>query len=105
MVWKLVSFVMILAFGSLLRLFALTRNGYGNTYYSAGVLSMTRSLHKFFFNAFDPAGVLALDKPPVALWVQVVSAKLFGFAPPTRLSQLDLGFGNHVTAGCRSSQQ
>src|ERR1700733_5698795 len=81
MVWKLVSFVMILAFGSLLRLFALTRNGYGNTYYSAGVFSMTRSLHNFFFNAFDPAGVLALDKPPVALWVQVASAKLFGFAP------------------------
>ena len=81
MLWNFVSFWMILALGSVLRLFALTRNGFGNTYYSAGVFSMTRSLHNFFFNAFDPAAVLALDKPPVALWVQVASVKLFGFAP------------------------
>jgi 4-amino-4-deoxy-L-arabinose transferase-like glycosyltransferase len=81
MVWELVSFGAILALGFVLRLYALARNGFGNPYYSAGVFSMTRSLHNFFFNAFDPAGVLALDKPPVALWVQVASAKLFGFAP------------------------
>ena len=65
----------------ILRLYALARNGFGNEYYSAGVFSMTRSLHNFFFNAFDPAGVLALDKPPLALWVQVASVRLFGFAP------------------------
>jgi 4-amino-4-deoxy-L-arabinose transferase-like glycosyltransferase len=81
MVWELVSFGTILTLGSVLRLYALARNGFGNTYYSAGVFSMTRSLHNLFFNAFDPAGVLALDKPPVALWVQVASAKLFGFVP------------------------
>jgi 4-amino-4-deoxy-L-arabinose transferase-like glycosyltransferase len=78
---ELVSFATILALGFVLRLYALTRNGFGNEYYSAGVLSMTRSLHNFFFNAFDPAGILALDKPPLALWVQVASARLFGFAP------------------------
>jgi 4-amino-4-deoxy-L-arabinose transferase-like glycosyltransferase len=81
MVWELISFAAILALGFVLRLYSLGRNGFGNEYYSAGVFSMTRSLHNFFFNAFDPAGVLAVDKPPVALWVQVLSAKLFGFAP------------------------
>ena len=81
MVWELVSFATILALGFILRLYALARNGFGNEYYSAGVFSMTRSLHNFFFNAFDPAGILALDKPPIALWVQVASARLFGFEP------------------------
>jgi 4-amino-4-deoxy-L-arabinose transferase-like glycosyltransferase len=81
MIWELVLFVTIMALGFFLRLYALARNGFGNEYYSAGVFSMTRSLHNFFFNAFDPAGVLALDKPPLALWLQVASVRLFGFAP------------------------
>jgi 4-amino-4-deoxy-L-arabinose transferase-like glycosyltransferase len=41
---------------------------------------MMDSPHNFFFNSFDPAGFVSLDKPPVALWIQVVSAKLFGFS-------------------------
>jgi 4-amino-4-deoxy-L-arabinose transferase-like glycosyltransferase len=36
--------------------------------------------HNFFFDAFDPAGFVSLDKPPVAFWVQVLSAKVFGFS-------------------------
>src|SRR5262245_9572391 len=40
---------------------------------------MLVSWHNFFFNAFDPAGFLSLDKPPVALWLQVAAAKLIGF--------------------------
>jgi 4-amino-4-deoxy-L-arabinose transferase-like glycosyltransferase len=81
MIWEFVSFGIILALGSLLRLYDLMRNGFGNPYYSAGVFSMTRNLHNFLFNAFDPAGTLGLDKPPLALWLQVASVKLFGFAP------------------------
>jgi len=81
MIRELVAFGTILALGSVLRLYDLVRNGFGNPYYSAGVLSMTRSLHNFLFNAFDPAATLALDKPPLALWLQVASAKAFGFAP------------------------
>ena len=38
------------------------------------------SWHNFFYNAFDPGGFVSVDKPPVALWVQVLSAKLFGFS-------------------------
>jgi 4-amino-4-deoxy-L-arabinose transferase-like glycosyltransferase len=81
MIWEMASFGAILSLGLVLRLYALARNGFGNEYYSAGVFSMTRGLHNFLFNAFDPAGILALDKPPLALWVQVASARLFGFAP------------------------
>jgi 4-amino-4-deoxy-L-arabinose transferase-like glycosyltransferase len=51
----------------------------GNPYYDAAVLSMGRSWHNFFFAAFEPSARLAVDKPPVDLWFQVLSVKLFGF--------------------------
>ncbi len=59
----------------------LSQNGYANVFYSAGVRSMLRSLHNFLFVSFDPGGLVSVDKPPIALWVQVLSAKLFGFSP------------------------
>ncbi|MGD1058602.1 MAG: glycosyltransferase family 39 protein [Solirubrobacteraceae bacterium] len=59
----------------------LSQNGYANIFYSAGDRSMLRSLHNFLFASFDPGGLVTVDKPPLALWVQVVSAKLFGFSP------------------------
>ncbi|MGB8843388.1 MAG: glycosyltransferase family 39 protein, partial [Aliidongia sp.] len=63
-----------------LRLWRLDRNGFGTEYYAAGVLSMLESWHNFLFNAFDPAGFVSVDKPPVALWIQAASAKLLGFS-------------------------
>jgi 4-amino-4-deoxy-L-arabinose transferase-like glycosyltransferase len=62
-----------------LRLWNLTENEYGNFYYAAVVRSMAASWHNFFYAAFDPAGFLMLDKPPVAFWVQVLSVKLLGY--------------------------
>ena len=62
-----------------LRLWALDQNGFGIEYYSAAVRSMTQSWHNFLYNSFDPAGFVSVDKPPVALWIQAASAKLFGF--------------------------
>ncbi|MBP5942691.1 phospholipid carrier-dependent glycosyltransferase [Streptomyces sp. LBUM 1476] len=52
--------------------------GWGNGYYSAAVKSMGRSWTNFLFGSFDPAGVVTVDKPPAALWPQVVSSKVFG---------------------------
>jgi 4-amino-4-deoxy-L-arabinose transferase-like glycosyltransferase len=48
-------------------------------FYDAAVRSMTLSWHNFFFGAVEPSGAVAIDKPPVDLWLQVVSTKLFGF--------------------------
>jgi 4-amino-4-deoxy-L-arabinose transferase-like glycosyltransferase len=45
------------------------------------VKSMLGSLHDLVFNSFDPGGLIAIDKPPLALWLQTASAKLFGFSP------------------------
>ena len=70
----------VMALGLGLRLWRLGQNGYGTEYYSAGVRSMMDSPHNFLFNSFDPAGFVSLDKPPVALWIQVASVKLLGFS-------------------------
>jgi 4-amino-4-deoxy-L-arabinose transferase-like glycosyltransferase len=76
--WAGLAGVMALGLG--LRLWRLGQNGYGTEYYSAGVRSMMDSPHNFLFNSFDPAGFVSLDKPPVALWIQVASVKLLGFS-------------------------
>jgi 4-amino-4-deoxy-L-arabinose transferase-like glycosyltransferase len=52
-------------------------------FYDAAVRSMTLSWHNFFFGAFEPGGSVSIDKPPVDLWLQVISVKLFGFSSTT----------------------
>src|SRR5215831_8683336 len=69
----------VLVTAAALRLWRLDQNGFGNEYYTAGVRSMSLSWHNFFYNSFDPAGFISVDKPPLALWIQVASVKLFGF--------------------------
>ncbi|MEN3280413.1 MAG: hypothetical protein V7607_1553 [Solirubrobacteraceae bacterium] len=62
-----------------LNLWALDRNGWANTYYSAAVRSMSSSWHNFIYGSFDASGVMTVDKPPLALWVQALSVKVFGY--------------------------
>lgn len=52
--------------------------GEANSYYTAAVTSMVQSWHNFFYGAFDPAGFITVDKPPIALWFMAISAKIFG---------------------------
>lgn len=79
--WVPLVLVAILGLAASFRLLWLSQNGYGRLYYAAGVRSMLASWHNFFFNSFDPAGFVSLDKPPVAIWLQVALAKLIGFGP------------------------
>ncbi|MFH0789291.1 MAG: glycosyltransferase family 39 protein [Pseudomonadota bacterium] len=76
---RILGLAVVLLVAAALRLWRLEQNGFDNEYYAAAVLSMTQSWHNFFYNAFDPAGFVSVDKPPVALWIQVASVKLFGF--------------------------
>jgi 4-amino-4-deoxy-L-arabinose transferase-like glycosyltransferase len=48
-------------------------------FYDAAVRSMGLSWHNFFFGAYEPGGSVSIDKPPVDLWLQVASVKLFGW--------------------------
>ena len=71
---------LILILSAILNFMNLSIEGYANQYYAAGVKSMTMSFKNFFFVAFDPAGFVTIDKPPVGFWIQAISAKIFGFS-------------------------
>ena len=72
--------IALLALAAVLYLWALDRNGFANEYYSAAVRSMSTSWHAFLYGSFDTSGVMTVDKPPLALWVQALSARVFGFS-------------------------
>jgi 4-amino-4-deoxy-L-arabinose transferase-like glycosyltransferase len=55
----------------------------GDPFYDGAVRSMGLSWHNFFFGAVEPSGAVAIDKPPVDLWLQVASVKLLGFGSAT----------------------
>ena len=72
--------VAVLAIAAGLRLWRLEDNGFGNSYYAAGVRSLLQGWWLFFYNAFDPAGFVSLDKPPLAFWIQAVFARALGYS-------------------------
>ncbi len=71
----------LMAVAAVLNLWGLGINGWANTYYSAAVRSMSSSWHNFLFASMDPSGLMTVDKPPLSLWVQALSARIFGYHP------------------------
>ena len=77
---EIASLALVLLLAAALRLWRLEANGFGTEYYAAGVRSALQGAWLFFYNAFDPAGFLSLDKPPVVFWIQTAFAGLLGFS-------------------------
>ncbi len=75
--WLALGLVTVVA--GVLRLIALNLVP-DNLFYDAAVRSMTLSLHNFLYGAFDPSASTSIDKPPIDLWLQVISVKLFGWS-------------------------
>src|SRR6202020_520891 len=73
--------VVLIGVAAVLNFWGLSINGWDNTYYSAAVRSMSTSWHDFLFASMDKSGLMTVDKPPLALWVQALSARVFGFHP------------------------
>ena len=71
----------LVALTAVLNLWDLSINGWANTYYSAAVKSMSTSWHDFLFASLDKTGLMTVDKPPLAFWVQALSVRVFGFHP------------------------
>lgn len=76
--WEWAALATIVASAGALRLIGLGKVA-EDPFYDAAVRSMGMSWHNFFFGAFEPGGSVSIDKPPVDLWLQVASVKLFGF--------------------------
>ncbi|MFC4536808.1 glycosyltransferase family 39 protein, partial [Sphaerisporangium dianthi] len=77
--WARPALLGVLALAAVLHTWALGRNGYANEYYAAAVLSGTHSWKAFFFGALDAGSFITVDKPPFALWVMGLPARVFGF--------------------------
>src|SRR5947209_12818383 len=71
----------LIGLAAALDLWGLRINGWANTYYAAAVRSMSSSWHDFLFASLDKSGLMTVDKPPLSLWVQALSARVFGFHP------------------------
>ncbi len=78
--WALLALITLAA--AALRLIAIGKVE-TDPFYDAAVRSMGMSWHNFFFGAFEPGASVSIDKPPVDLWLQVVTVKLFGFTTTT----------------------
>jgi 4-amino-4-deoxy-L-arabinose transferase-like glycosyltransferase len=76
--YELAAIALITLLAAALRLWSL-RAVPDDPFYDAAVRSMTTSLHNFFFGAYEPGGTIAIDKPPLDTWLQVISTQLFGF--------------------------
>jgi 4-amino-4-deoxy-L-arabinose transferase-like glycosyltransferase len=71
----------LMALSALLGLWNLSVNGWANTYYSGAMRAMSTSWHDFLFASLDKSGLMTLDKPPLGLWVQALSVRVFGPHP------------------------
>ncbi|MEU6644701.1 glycosyltransferase family 39 protein [Saccharomonospora sp. NPDC046836] len=77
--WRAWALAAICVAAAMLYAWKINAGQFGNTYYSAAVKSMTQSFTNFLFGSFDPYGVFTVDKPPMALWAQALSALIFGY--------------------------
>ncbi len=76
--WVRPALVVLLAATAGLYLWGLGASGWGNSFYSAAVQAGTKSWKAMFFGSSDAASSITVDKPPAALWVMELSARMFG---------------------------
>jgi 4-amino-4-deoxy-L-arabinose transferase-like glycosyltransferase len=76
--WARPSLLGLLAATALLYLWALSASGWANDFYSAAAQAASQSWKAFFFGSSDASNFITVDKPPAALWVMGLSARVFG---------------------------
>jgi 4-amino-4-deoxy-L-arabinose transferase-like glycosyltransferase len=77
--WPHLALAGIAVLAAVLGFLNLDVNGLGNSYYAQAVRSMTESWQAFRYAALDAQATITVDKPPLAFWIQAVSARLFGY--------------------------
>lgn len=61
-------------------LWNLSASGFGNSFYAAAVEAGSKSWKAMLFGSIDSSNFITVDKPPAALWVMDLSARIFGFS-------------------------
>ena len=78
--WVRPALLILLAVTATLYLWDLGASGWANSFYSAAVQAGTKSWKAFFFGSSDSSNFITVDKPPAALWVMEISARIFGLS-------------------------
>jgi 4-amino-4-deoxy-L-arabinose transferase-like glycosyltransferase len=76
--WARPSLLGLLAATAVLYLWGLGASGWANDFYSAAAQAASQSWKALFFGSSDASNFITIDKPPAALWVMGLSARLFG---------------------------
>jgi 4-amino-4-deoxy-L-arabinose transferase-like glycosyltransferase len=79
-VWARVGLLVLLVGTGVLYLWDLSASGWANEFYAAATQAGAQSWKAWFFGALDPGSVITVDKPPAALWLSGLSARVFGLS-------------------------
>ncbi|MCW2527394.1 MAG: hypothetical protein JWM76_2254 [Pseudonocardiales bacterium] len=77
--WARPALFGLLAATALLYIWNLSASGYANSFYAAATQAGSHSWKAWFFGSLDSGNSITVDKPPAALWVDGLSARIFGF--------------------------
>ena len=78
--WVRPALLVLLGSTAFAYLWALGDSGWANAFYSAAVQAGTKSWKAFFFGSSDASNFITVDKPPAALWMMEISARIFGLS-------------------------
>ena len=78
--WERPALFALLAATAVLYLWGLGSSGWANNYYAAAVQAGSQDWTAWLFGSLDPGNAITVDKPPAALWVMGLSARIFGFS-------------------------
>ncbi len=63
---------------AVLYLWNLSASGWGNSFYAAAAQAGAQSWKAWLFGSLDAGNAITVDKPPAAMWVMGLSARIFG---------------------------
>ena len=78
--WYRPALLALLLGAAALYLWDLSSSGFANSFYAAAVQAGSKSWKAWFFGSLDSSNFITVDKPPGALWVMGLSARIFGFS-------------------------
>ena len=76
--WARPALAGLLGLTALLYLWNLSASGWGNSFYAAAAQAGAHSWKAWLFGSLDAGNAITVDKPPAALWVMGLSARIFG---------------------------
>ncbi|MFI5935196.1 ArnT family glycosyltransferase [Actinoplanes sp. NPDC051494] len=76
--WEKVALGVLLLGTAVLYLWNLSASGWGNSFYAAAAQAGAQSWKAWLFGSLDAGNAITVDKPPAAMWVMGLSARIFG---------------------------